>query len=264
MARSSCANNLHQIGIALHGYHDLNRSLPPGYVSNFDTSGNDTGPGWGWAVFILPQMEQANLYNSIHLDQPIEAVVNSNARVTPVKSYLCPFDIAPPTWTAVKHDLKGNVVATICDVASANYVGVYGTTEPGVDGDGVFYRNSSVRLGDITDGTGQTIMVGERSFRLSQATWIGAVTDANIFPPPGSLAPPVVDNASGMVLGHTGDSNGPGVLTSHVNQFYSLHGQGANFLFADGHVRFLNASMSYPDFKALSTRAGGESVKGDY
>jgi prepilin-type N-terminal cleavage/methylation domain-containing protein len=57
-ARLRCVNNLKQIGLALHGYHDSAKSFPPGYVSNSDPSGNDTGPGWGWAAFVLPQMEQ--------------------------------------------------------------------------------------------------------------------------------------------------------------------------------------------------------------
>src|SRR5438270_6795724 len=56
-ARIQCTNNLKQIGLALHNYHDTAKSFPPGYVSGVDGAGNDTGPGWGWAAFILPQME---------------------------------------------------------------------------------------------------------------------------------------------------------------------------------------------------------------
>ena len=263
-ARISCTNNLKQIGLAQQNYHDAYHSFPPGYVSNYDSFGNDTGPGWGWAAFLLPQMEQGNVYTAIRFDQPIEAPVNGAVRVTPIKPYRCPGDDSPDTWTATTYDGTGKPVAPVCDVASANYVGVFGTTEPGVDGDGVFFRNSQIRMADITDGTSQTIMVGERSFRLCQATWVGAVTNAALFPPPRSPAPPVVENSSGMVLGHTGDGNGPGAPGSHVNQFSSSHGLGANFLFADGHVQFLGASMSYPVYRALSTRAGGEAVAGGY
>src|SRR5262245_50502643 len=57
-ARTQCVNNLKQIGLALQNYHDTAHSFPPGYISSYDASGNDTGPGWGWAAFILPQMEQ--------------------------------------------------------------------------------------------------------------------------------------------------------------------------------------------------------------
>src|SRR5271169_1266939 len=71
-ARTQCANNLKQIGLALHNYHETARSFPPGYISNYDSSGNDTRPGWGWAAFILPQIEQQNLCSAIIFDQAIE------------------------------------------------------------------------------------------------------------------------------------------------------------------------------------------------
>src|SRR5262249_33517365 len=61
-ARMSCTNNLHQVGLALHNYHGAYGAFPPGYTSGYDGTGNDTGPGWGWAAFLLPQMEQHALY----------------------------------------------------------------------------------------------------------------------------------------------------------------------------------------------------------
>ena len=71
----------------------------------------------------------------------------------------------------------------ICDVAGSNYVGVFGVGEPGVDGDGVFYRDSFTRFADITDGLSKTLCVGERSTNLNlgrgQATWVGAVPGAS-------------------------------------------------------------------------------------
>jgi prepilin-type processing-associated H-X9-DG protein/prepilin-type N-terminal cleavage/methylation domain-containing protein len=250
-SRTQCVNQLKQIGLALQNYHDLAGAFPPGYVSNFDGAGNDTGPGWGWAAFILPQLEQQNLYNTIPFPQPIEAPASSGVRVTPLKFYLCPSDHTELTWTARKHDALGNPVAPICDVASANYVGVFGVTEPGVDGEGIFSRNSHVRIADIKDGTSQTLMVGERASSVAPATWVGAVTGAEIFP----------YNSSNMVLGHTGESEGPATPVD-INGFSSRHSGGVNFLFADGHVQFLTGSISQPVYEALSTRAGGE-VLGD-
>jgi prepilin-type processing-associated H-X9-DG protein len=252
-ARIQCTNNLKQIGLALHNYHDAAKSFPPGYLSGVDGAGNDTGPGWGWAAFILPQMEQQNLSNAVRFDQPIEAPVNSGVRVMPLKSYLCPSDNPQPTWTASQLDPLGNPVAAICDVASANYIGVFGVTEPGVDGEGAFFRNSKVRIADITDGTSQTLLVGERAHDLAPATWVGAVTKAEIFP----------YNSSNMVLGHTGESNGPAAPTES-NHFSSRHSGGVNFVFADGRVRLLTGSVSAAVFRALSTCAGGEPVGGDF
>jgi prepilin-type processing-associated H-X9-DG protein len=130
---------------------------------------------------------------------------------------------------------------------------VFGTLEPGVDGDGVFYRNSAIRIADITDGTSQTLMVGERSVALAPATWVGAVTGAELFP----------YNSSNFVLGHTHESNGPASPTE-VNNFSSRHSGGVNFVFADGHVKFLTNSISQTLYMALSTRAGNEPVGGDF
>jgi prepilin-type processing-associated H-X9-DG protein len=264
-ARSQCTNNLKQIGIALHDYHDSQGHFPAGYVSNFDANGDDTGPGWGWAAFLLPQMEQQNLYNAVRFDQNIEAPANATVRVWPVKSYLCPSDSVPQTWTAMKYDAAGNLLGPICDVASSSYVGVFGVSEPGVDGEGIFFRNSSIRIADITDGTSQTMIVGERSFRWCQATWVGAVTGAAMVPPPNSLAAAGEWNSAGFVLGHTFEgTGGPGSPGTEVNGFSSRHTGGSNFLFADGHVGFVRVTMDHQIYKALSTRAGGEAIAGDY
>ncbi len=63
--RTQCKNNLKQLGLALHNYHDRHRTLPPGYVSLYDSNGNDTGPGWGWLSFLLPDMEQSAAWRQI-------------------------------------------------------------------------------------------------------------------------------------------------------------------------------------------------------
>jgi len=88
---------------------------------------------------------------------------------------------------------------------------VFGVSEPGIDGEGVFFRNSSVALKDIRDGSSSTLLVGERTQSTCEATWVGSVTGARIFPPPGSPAAPEVQHASGMTLGHTmeGAPNAP-------------------------------------------------------
>jgi prepilin-type processing-associated H-X9-DG protein/prepilin-type N-terminal cleavage/methylation domain-containing protein len=261
-ARAKCANNLKQIGLALQNYHDTYRAFPPGYVSGVNSAGDDTGPGWGWAAMLLPQIEQTALYQSINFNLPIESAAISAVRTTPLPTYLCPADNPLPTWTAYSRNLTtGAPVAAICDVASANYVGVFGKTEPGVDGEGMFFRNSQVAIRDISDGTSQTVAVGERSHNLGEATWVGAVTGASLYNP---AAGPQVENASGMVLGHAGDMAGPGAPNSELNQFASLHGSGINVAFADGHVSFLPSSMDYRVFAALATRAGGETISGDY
>jgi len=276
--RAQCTNNLKQIGLAIHNYTQTHDALPPGYVSTWDPVFlRERGPGWGWASMILPQFDQNPIYNQIDFRRKIQNPAQATVRTALIATYLCPSDNMPSTWTASVGLVKvvgGTImelVIPICDVAGSNYVGVFGVGEPGVDGDGVFFRNTSVRLSEITDGLSQTLMVGERSIQLrkgrGQATWVGAVPgaqfwscDAAAIGDPDASGPCVKEDGSGMTLGHTGEGHGPGDPFSDVNQFTSRHGRGANFLFGDGHVKFLNSSMNYATYKALSTRSSSEVV----
>jgi prepilin-type N-terminal cleavage/methylation domain-containing protein len=262
--RTECTNNLKQIGVALHNYVDLYHVFPPGYVSAFDGAGNDTGPGWGWAAMLLPELEQLTTYQQIQFGLPIEHPSNAAVRVASFPVMFCPSD---PSSRRVWQVQTGppNPTTPICMVAEANYVAVYGTSEPGVDGDGMFFRNSHVTPADIRDGLSQTLAVGERSQLLGFATWTGSVTGAVLVPDPSDGVgggPP--ENGTGMVLGHVGDGLLPGDLSSEVNQFYSFHRAGVGFLFADAHVSFLGQSLDYRTFLALTTRAGRDVATGDF
>ena len=264
--RTQCSNNLRQIGIALQNYEGSSRSLPSGYISQFTSDGTDTGPGWGWAALLLNNLEENNLRGRLNLDRPIEDPANSQTRVQAVTVYLCPSDSVPSVWSALK-EVDPTPQNKICDVASANYVGMFGDTEPGIDGSGLFFRNSHVRFREITDGTSYTIAIGERSHLLGEATWIGAVTGAVLAPGPGDndgIGVFEIEHGSSMVLGHTGEHKGPGDPTGDVNMFYSQHSGGVNFVFADGHVTFLTTNLDYKIFKAMSTRAGGETISDQY
>jgi len=260
-----CQNNLKQSGLAMHNYHSSRKSFPPGYVSRFDAAGNDTGTGWGWGSFILPHLEEAALFKQIDFNVGIEDPANLTARMTRVSTFLCPSDAAPERWQVAKRDLAtGTFVSNICEVAPSNYVGMFGTFEPGVGGDGIFFRNQAIGMRDILDGSSKTLMVGERSFHLGEATWTGAVTGAVIIPDGSDgvgSGPP--EAASSMILGHSGDGYSPGERRSHVNQFYSHHVGGVPFLFSDGHVSLLAHSLDYRVYQSLTTRAGGEAVSSD-
>jgi prepilin-type N-terminal cleavage/methylation domain-containing protein/prepilin-type processing-associated H-X9-DG protein len=263
--RTQCVNNLKQLGVAVHTYESSYRAFPPGYVSNFDASGNDTGPGWGWSTLLLPQMEQKPLFDATNLSLPIEDFSNQTSRLTRVSVYLCPSDNQVPSWLAMKRDVNGIPFQSICQVASANYVGMYGTSDPGIDGDGIFFRNSPIGISAVSDGTAQTIAAGERGHSLGEATWVGSVTGAALFPVDNDgVGYPRVESGPGMILGHAGGNVGPGDPSAEVNQFYSRHPGGVNFLFADGHVSFLKTTLNANTFRALATRAGGEVISGDY
>jgi prepilin-type N-terminal cleavage/methylation domain-containing protein/prepilin-type processing-associated H-X9-DG protein len=264
--RSQCKNNLKQLGLALHNYSDAHKVLPPGYVSRYTATGDDLGPGWSWAAMLMPQLDQAPVYQAIDFSSGIETSANAVVCLRTFAIFLCPTDDASALWPARRYDpATGTPLSVICDVGSANYVGMFGISEPGVDGEGIFYRNSRVSFADITDGLSQTIAVGERSHRLGEATWTGSVTGALLAGDPsdgvGQLVP---EHGSGMVLGHAGERHGPGDPRSDANQFYSRHaGGGVQFLFADGHVAFLASSLDYRTYLGLATRAGGEVVAGE-
>jgi prepilin-type processing-associated H-X9-DG protein len=181
-----------------------------------------------------------------------------------VKTYLCPADAAPQTIPVGPASATAQLTSITCQLAPASYTGCFGVSEPGVGGEGVFFRNSQVKIGDITDGTSQTILVGERSSRYSQTTWVGTVTGTNAVPPAGSPLPVEVDEPAIFVLSHVGEMTAGAAQPFEINNLSSNHSGGAMVVFADGHVRFLTSSTDYTTLKALATRSGGETITGEY
>ena len=168
-ARIKCKNNMKQIGLALHGYHDRYEVLPPGYSTRLASNGTELGAGWGWGALLLDDLEQANVRRQIDTNVAIRAAAHATPRTQVLTVFLCPSDDRIGTFTTAG--------ANPTVVAHANYVGVFGTNEieDGPDlGNGVFYRNSRVRFGDIRDGLSNTYAVGERSSDIALSTWTGA------------------------------------------------------------------------------------------
>jgi prepilin-type N-terminal cleavage/methylation domain-containing protein/prepilin-type processing-associated H-X9-DG protein len=265
-ARLQCKNNLKQIGLAFHNYHAAHGFFPPGFTSGSATvDGEGTGPGWGWGAYLLPYLEQDNLHRRIDFTKDIRDPANAYARSYSLKLFLCPSDTPPgPTFTVV--DEGG---ASLCDLAFGNYVGMGGTNEvtgyPDTSGgpqyQGVLLRNGRVRVTDITDGSSNTLFVGERASRRSpMTTWVGAVTGCSVPPQnPGydNEGPPV------LVLTNTGtveDARVPNNPLDHVEDSNSQHTQGVNFLFGDGSVRSISNTVNPAVWVAIGTRAGGEAV----
>src|SRR5262249_45580390 len=93
--RISCTNNLRQIGLALHNYHETSGQLPPGYRASFKyvDGVDDTSPGWAWAAYVLPQIEQDNLYRTIDFAKPVQAPQNAAAIQQAIKLFRCPSDV---------------------------------------------------------------------------------------------------------------------------------------------------------------------------
>jgi prepilin-type N-terminal cleavage/methylation domain-containing protein/prepilin-type processing-associated H-X9-DG protein len=258
-ARMSCKNNLHQIGLALHSYHDRNNGFPPGYFSLTNSDGSDAGPGWGWAAYLLPDLEQDTLQNQINFTQDIGAPVNAAARAMTLRVFQCPSE--PRRDPFVVTDGNGQ---PICAVAYGSYVAVNGNggvSDHAADNDGAFLRNRRMRTADITDGLSNTLFIGERASTMSYTTWAGAVTNGVV---PSQRDPLAAELAPALVMGHAGPHLPNNPLVTDADACSSFHTQGVNFLFGDGSVHSINSSISTTTYDALASRAGGDLPGSDY
>jgi prepilin-type processing-associated H-X9-DG protein len=263
-SRMKCQNNLKQIGLALHNYHDRSNRFPPGYSTQVASDNADLGPGWGWASFLLADLEQNNLKNQIRFDLDIKNPLNASVRVTTLSVYVCPSEVKTGTFSVI--DANGN---PLVDVARGSYVamnGVLGVSSDAFDNNGVFLRNRTFRIADITDGLSNTLFVGERATNMSSTTWTGAVTGGVV---PAQRYPGPADQlanaeaASALVLAHGSRDHIPNdALVFDADATSSYHTGGVNFLFGDGSVHSISNSIDGSVYEALLTRAGGEVVNG--
>ena len=285
--RAACLNNLRQVGLALHNYHETVNTFPMSYVAfgPFRDGATDTSSGWAWSAMILPGLDNTELFDAGNFSVGVEAAANLTAATTSLSVYHCPSDPWPGGPFAVS-DVVGTTLARVAPTSYAACVGddaadsTTGLNHDGL-GNGVMYRNSHVRVADIVDGTSQTILAGERAWSITNGTWVGAVANgvirrgpANPCPTTGApyYAAATLIQAHGNVLNTITDPDGG------IDDFSSRHPGGANLLFADGSVHFfksvLGNSGRRPDgstiyspaslvLQALGTRAGGEIVGGD-
>ncbi len=272
-ARTRCHNNLKQIGLALHAYHDANGTFPPAIRETFAPAPQDPMQYVSWMTRICPYIEQSAIYSSME-----------SAFASQPDGSKTPFKNPPHTHLATIIDVYKCAAdgrqyqASYADgitVAFTGYLGVSGKNLRGLDG--VLHWNSAVRFADITDGTSNTLMVGERppghnlvmgwsyaGAGQRDTGYVGAGPLRNT----GSLD--VTMGLAELNLKSVGYAEmnacpdgpyafGPGKPENACDQFHfwSLHTGGSNFLSADGSVRFVTYSAG-DVLPALSTRNGGE------
>jgi len=296
--RAKCSNNLKQIGLALHSYHDVNGSLPPALNNHFQVYWH-----WSWMARILPYLEQDNLYHQADTFAHNTSIpvtwggVPGYAHWSPwggwmfglsepgqnpalevvLKVFVCPSETEPRLV-----ELKTSTGATLIQ-AQTDYLGVNGTNYKTIDG--VLASNHYVRLTDISDGTSNTVAVGERggSPSLTYGVWFAGCGQLDQSLPPGDDqrgsgdvvvgVREINSQQNGLVEtdrcppgpyhfqppGQIRDSSGTINPDCDLFHFWSRHMGGANFLLADGSVHFFPYSADSV-LAALGTYAGGEVV----
>lgn len=271
--RSQCSNNLKQLGLAMHNYHDTFKSFPSGYIAGVGGNPWDSGnrSSWGWGAFILPFVEQGPLHDRLEPGKfrlsvaltsggPLDRVADLQ---TPIQAFRCPSDTAKETNTG--HTLRNSSDAAVA-TATSNYVGNntsrkwhtggrlqgYDVSQSGQWGgltaanepNGIFWRASSVRMRDIVDGTSNTICVGERAWELTgpagTAVRCNAGTIHGTWSENEQLSIRTNLGAGSVALGVP--ATAPGEC---VYGFSSPHPGGLQVALCDGSVRFVSLTIDH-------------------
>ncbi len=259
-ARASCTNNLKQIGLALHGYHDRSGSLPPGYYDTAPWPAADSGPGWGWASYILDDLEQGNLQKQIGYTVPVgsSAPPVPAVRATFLKVFFCPSDRMIGTFTATDAGAQSWMLAHGSYVACNGNDGVDDNSTP--PHTGAFVRAThGFKFADISDGLSNTFFVSERCTTMSLSSWAGVPTGSVV---PSVRSPGDFSGGSALVLGHCGPHLPNDSIVTDADALSSGHTSGVQFLLGDGSVRSIRNTIGQNVYDSLATRAGGEVVDG--
>ena len=287
--RTQCFNNLRQIGTGLHSYHSARSAFPSGYEADIESEVDSRC--WGWGALVMPYVEQETMYDELSVrKQTLEHIANHQQFVpllqTSLNLYLCPSDtggelshrfrsfMLRPSSSGIQpiSHIGPTGVLIWLRIAKSNYVGSLGSAwkieqhqwdNKDFEGNGLFGRNSNVKISMISDGTSNTLAVGERSYRNYAAVWAGVnswqrsgFTDNQMVV--GSAFYPINDDP--IILNYGSDGTG-------TANFSSYHHGGANFLFTDGSVRFISEQIEFrPNgngvFQNLAQRNDGETING--
>lgn len=238
--RTQCVNQLKQIGLALHGYHEQWRSLPAAW--QLERTGNSQ---FGWAVPLLPLLEQQASSRQVDRGRRLDDPTNSAARETSIALWLCPSDIIEPTFVLHEDEELTGSNGPLVTLPTASYVGVFGVSEPddfipAPPGEGAFEGVRPVRFEEMRRGLTHTLFVGERTMAKVPSTWLGVDVRG--------------EDAVCRLVGNAATS--PNCAVCDECEFDSRHSGGANFLFGDGRVKLVSQSIDSNEYRRLARRSG--------
>ena len=275
-SRISCANNLKQIALATHNFHDTYKKFPTGGRVPVLVGGVPTGGTNLW-VELLPYFEQDNLHDKWdYYDNRNNVAGGTNATTAHViKLLICPSDPLPAD--VVEHRTPVTPPWSWGFYGMSSYGGNAGTRSvpfPRMSRDGIFFIGSCVRLADIPDGSSNTLLFGERYHLDPEFDRLVPIVFPGIAPisqhgkwgfvaaGPGIIGNVTLHSAAPINYRMPADGDATALL-NRACAFGSGHPGGANFAFADGSVHFLSDGTAVSTLQALSTRAGREVVSGD-
>jgi prepilin-type N-terminal cleavage/methylation domain-containing protein/prepilin-type processing-associated H-X9-DG protein len=273
--RTQCTNNLRQVGLAIHLYHDSLGRFPSGYVGDpthpaRDSETLDGPPGWAWGALLLPYLEANNLHDQLDFSLPSWAPANEVAVKTRLPVYLCPS--ASNSGTAVTVRARGGEALGVFERSTyvANAGHDEGWASPLADwylvANGPLYRNSNVRAATVLDGLSNTVFLGEHHPTISDKTWVGVIPGSQVCPNNPQRRPfTECDEAATWVLVHSGPAaseleviHPPNSPLAHVCQMYADHPNGVNVMLGDGSVRFVSQFCRVDIWAAMCSMNGGE------
>ncbi len=299
-ARMSCSNNLKQLGLACHNYHDQNGRLPPGAANDMPPFGTATGPQWGssWKVYILPHIEQDNIHRRWEFFNQSGYTNGTNtalATTITIKALRCPSSPVPEFSNrgggggSMMNTSYTGIAGSVANVSplppNIINVGCCNGAGPTATDNGILHAGSTTKIVGITDGTSSTWMIAEQSDHLRDAAnnpitagyTLGVGNSSSLYGWMMGAAHPANGGQTGWgdgrhfnctsvrwLIGQTGLGNSAAQGTNNdVGTNFPLnsgHSGGINVCNADGSIRFVSKNITLLIISQSCTKANGEVI----
>jgi prepilin-type N-terminal cleavage/methylation domain-containing protein/prepilin-type processing-associated H-X9-DG protein len=279
-ARAQCQNNLHQVALAIFNYESTYQALP----TSTRPAGSTSLPRISWTIGVLPYIEQGNLSKNYDLTTNWDSTTNQPITSQPIKIFLCPGTPNPNRLDGDPQAATWSDIVAVTDYAASTCVSSLATNinSTGVAENGMLVKNRVSKLGDVTDGLSNTLLLIESAgrpqiYQLGRAIgtvptqkvngggWARPASDLDFLPssPDGTTYPGTC--AAGCTNGYNFQTYpDPQFGTEGTGAPYSFHTGVVNTAFGDGSVRSISNSISVLTFADLVTAAGGEVIPSGY